>query len=239
MGKGAPLRWMENQILRRHLRGTGIEIGALWRRFPVPSRARVWYLDREATEGLQEHYTDIKKFVRPNVVADAVELPFAAGQLDFIIASHVLEHLPLPLPALKRWHDSLAPSGALILRVPDKRFTTDAPRQRTTLEHLLEETAHPERSNDRSHFENWVEHIYHTTPTQPHFETSVLDLIKSGYSIHYHVWTDEDVQQIIDYTISAWKLEWRPLIFWRAHFYRKETIVLLKKAPLTKRPPDA
>ena len=59
---------------------------------------------------------------------------------------------------------------------------------------------------------------------------SVTDLIKSGFSIHYHVWTDADVEEIIDYTISEWKLTWRPVVFWRAHFYRKETIVLLKKA---------
>ena len=230
MGKGAPLRWMENQILRWHLRGAGIEIGALWRRFPVPSRARVWYLDREATGDLREHYSDIKRFVRPDVVADAVDIPFAAGQLNFIIASHVLEHLTLPLPALKGWYDALAPSGTLLLKVPDKRFTTDAPRKRTRLDHLLHETAYPEHSNDRSHFEDWVEHIYHTTPSQPHFEASVTDLIKSGFSIHYHVWTDADVEEIIDYTISEWKLDWRPVVFWRAHFYRKETIVLLKKA---------
>jgi len=36
MGKGAPLRWIENRCLGRHLHGGGIEIGALWCRFPVP-----------------------------------------------------------------------------------------------------------------------------------------------------------------------------------------------------------
>src|SRR5262245_56726906 len=230
MGKGAPLRWMENQILSWYLRGAGLEIGALWRHFPVPSRATVWYVDREATSDLRKHYSDIKNFVTPDVVADAVDIPFATGQLDFIIASHVLEHLPLPLLALKAWHDVLAPSGTLILKVPDKRFTSDAPRKRTCLEHLLHETAYPDQSNDRSHFEDWVEHVYRTTPSEPHFEASVTELMKSGFSIHYHVWTDADVEEIIDYTISQWKLTWRKVVFWRAHFYRKEAIVLLKKS---------
>jgi len=186
-------------------------------------------VDRETTDGLQEHYSDIDRFVRPDIVADAMDLPFTHGQLDFIMASHVLEDLPMRLLGLQRWYESLAPSGTLLLKIPDKRFTTDAPRRRTSLQHLLDETAHPERSNDRSHFEDWVEHIYHTKRTQPHFETSVTDLIKSGFSIHYHVWTDEDVEEIIKYTISTSKLRWHPAVFWPAHFFRKETTVLLKK----------
>src|SRR4051794_4791504 len=99
MGKGAPLRWLENQTLRRHLSGCGVEIGALWRRFPVRSNARVWYLDQQGPSGLQTHYGEFKIIVRPDVIADAGDLPFASGSLDFIIASHVLEHLPFPLRA--------------------------------------------------------------------------------------------------------------------------------------------
>ena len=230
MGKGAPLRWLENRILRRHLQGRGIEIGALWRRFPVRPDVRVWYLDRLSQTGLLKDYSELDvKIIAPDIVADAADLPFASGGLDFIIASHVLEHLPLPLASLRKWHETLAPGGMLLLRVPDKRFTFDAPRARTSLEHLIQEMEQPGHYDVWSHYADWVEHIYHAKPSQPHFESSTRNLIESQFSIHYHVWTDEDIHEMIDFTISRWHLSWSPIIFWGAHFYRKEVIALLKK----------
>src|ERR1700744_6056159 len=104
MGKGAPLRWLENRLLARRFRGQGIEIGALWRKFPVPPRASVYYVDRIPSGELTRHYAEITRpILHPDVVADAMQLPFSPGSLDFIIASHVVEHLQLPLTALRHW----------------------------------------------------------------------------------------------------------------------------------------
>jgi hypothetical protein len=72
MGKGAPLRWLENRYPRRHLRGRGMEIGALWRRFPVRSGARVWCIDRARPEDLKRQYPDVsEKIFLPDLVAEA------------------------------------------------------------------------------------------------------------------------------------------------------------------------
>src|SRR5580693_3302274 len=102
MERGAILRILENRLLRRYLRGSGIEIGALWRRFPVSSRARAWYVDRMTRRELEEHYPELKgRILEPNLVADATQLPVPPGSLNFLIASHVLEHLPFPLAALR------------------------------------------------------------------------------------------------------------------------------------------
>ena len=53
--------------------------------------------------------------------------------------------------------------------------------------------------------------------------------MRQNYSIHFHVWIDEDVREILDFTRKAWLLDWEPVVFWRAHFYRKETTVLLMR----------
>ena len=228
MGKGAPLRWLENSILRRHLRGRGMELGALGRPFPLGRGARVWYVDRMGGNGLQSHYPEVGgNIVLPHVVADAAELPVGAGSLDFIIASHLLEHLPFPLKALRNWHDALRPGGALLLRVPDKRFTFDVRRSTTPLEHLVEEHEHPERFDRRSHFADWTANVVGLPAGSPQFTQTLQQLLDSDYSIHYHVWTSEDLLRVVDYTISKWRLKWKPELFWRAHFYRKETVALL------------
>ena len=123
MGKGAPLRWVENVLLRRHLHGTGMELGALGRPFRVAGGTRVWYVDRLPGDGLRSQYAEVTTpIVIPHVVADATELPVAPASLDFIVASHLLEHLPFPLKALQNWHGALRPGGVLLLRVPDKRL---------------------------------------------------------------------------------------------------------------------
>jgi predicted SAM-dependent methyltransferase len=235
LGKGAPLRWLENQILRRHLRGRGIEIGALWRKFPVRPGVKVWYVDREASDGLSTHYADLAgKLVGPDVVADAAHLPFQSGKLDFIIASHVLEHLPFPLATLEGWYQLLAPGGALLLRVPDKRFTFDVKRTSTPLAHLLEEHQDPATFDKRAHFADWVQNVENLSPSQPAFDQEVQRLTQMDYSIHYHVWTTDDLRELLEHTRQCMKLEWTPAIFWGAHFYRKEIIVLLQRNPSKK-----
>src|SRR5262249_21298395 len=230
VGKGAPLRWLENQILRRHLRGRGTEIGALWRRSPVASGARVWYVDREASSDLTRHYSEISSpLVQPDFVADAAHLPFEAGSLDFIIASHVLEHLPFPLTALESWYRLLSSRGTLLLRVPDKRFTFDVKRQRTSLNHLLEEQKRPAAFNKRAHFADFLQGVTDYRPGMSEFEHELKRLLDLDYGIHYHVWTTDDLRELLGYTRNGMKLAWRPLVFWGAHFYRKEVIVLLQR----------
>jgi SAM-dependent methyltransferase len=229
MNKGAPIRWMENTYLRKHLRGQGIEIGGLWKKFKVRPSAKVWYVDRLSADDLAKQYAEVlEKIVVPDIVADGEDLPLR--DLDFIIASHVLEHLPSPLKALRSWYDALRSGGTLLLKVPDKRFTFDRNRERTPLQHLLEEFDDPTRIDTRAHYADWVEHVDGKPAGSAEFNAQLRSLMGTNYSIHYHVWTDQDLKDIIDHTRNAWRMAWRPVVFWNAHFYRKETVAVLQKA---------
>ncbi len=231
MKRSALLRNLENRYLRRYLTGRGIEIGALWKRFPVAPKARVWHLDRLSGAALDQHYPELSGHIlQPDLVADAMRLPVAPASLDFLIASHVLEHLPFPLAALRGWYEALAPGGALLLKVPDKRYTFDANRQRTRLARLVDEYRCPETLNIRDHYADWSEKVGGMRPGTPEFENDVENLMHLNYSIHFNVWTDEDVWEMIEFTRKEWGLAWRPAVFWRARFYRKEvTAILLRE----------
>ena len=53
--------------------------------------------------------------------------------------------------------------------------------------------------------------------------------MRQQYSIHFNVWTDEDVWEMIEFTRNEWGLKWRPAVFWRSRFYRKEVTVILRR----------
>lgn len=228
--KLALLRFIENRSLQRYFHGRGVEIGALWRRFPLPRRARVWYIDRLGGEGLEEHYPELRgRIIQPDLLADAAELPLAPASLDFLIASHLLEHLQFPLAALRAWYNLLAPGGVLLLRVPDKRYTFDKRRVRTSLAHLLSEHDDPKLFGLRDHYADFVANVADLRPDTQEFEQTIDDLMRRNYSIHFHAWIDDDVREIVDFTQSAWRLEWDLVVFRRARSYRKETTVLLRR----------
>jgi predicted SAM-dependent methyltransferase len=105
----------------------------------------VRYADHLDTAGLREKYADdanvdIDKIVDIDVVLGAQTLPEAVGDMrfDYVIASHVIEHVPDVVGWLRGIAAVLKPGGILSLAIPDKRFTFDALRQVTTFACLVE-----------------------------------------------------------------------------------------------------
>ncbi len=190
-------------------------------------------MDRLSGATLEAHYPELKgKIIQPDLVADAAELPVEPGSLDFLIASHVFEHLHFPLATLRAWYAVLAPGGILLLRVPDKRYTFDHKRPRTPLSHLIREYDDAASFALREHYADFVTHVDGKRPGTPEFDETVDDLVRRNYSIHFHAWIDEDIREIVDFTRAAWGLEWDQTLFRRARFYRKETTIMLRRKPL-------
>jgi len=72
---------------------------------------------------------------------DAVNMPFKFGSFDFVLASHVLEHLRNPLKALFEMRRVLRDNGYVILVLPKKELTFDQHRPTTVLEELVDHFA--------------------------------------------------------------------------------------------------
>ena len=58
-------------------------------------------------------------------------------EVDYVVASHVIEHVPDLITWLQEIEEALAPTGQLRLIAPDKRFTFDLFRRPTSLADLL------------------------------------------------------------------------------------------------------
>ncbi|WP_411869763.1 methyltransferase domain-containing protein [Vulcanococcus limneticus] len=67
-----------------------------------------------------------------------VQLQSELNGIDYILASHVFEHLPNPMRFLEVSYQLLRPGGILRLAIPDKRFCFDALKPLTTAGGLIQ-----------------------------------------------------------------------------------------------------
>jgi predicted SAM-dependent methyltransferase len=110
---------------------SGAEIGALCRPFVTEADGRVIYVDHASTDDLRKKYindpgVEINDLVEVAAVWGEKTLSEAVGTtVDYVVASHVIEHVPDLVTWLEEITSILVPSGELRLIVPDKRFTFD------------------------------------------------------------------------------------------------------------------
>lgn len=122
---------------------------------------------------------------------------FADGSFDFVIASHVIEHLANPVRLVVDAWRTLAPGGILLIAAPDKRFTFDAPRAITPWEHVAADFASGVRTNDDDHYWDFLRHV------APHvFEDPARDPRHDLARVrarreHAHVWDSAAFQDFL------------------------------------------
>jgi len=188
-------------LAHRYLTGDGIEIGALNVPQALPAGVRVRYVDHAPPEGLREIYEvnltqHTSPLVEPDVVDDAARLAaFPDGSVDFVVANHVLEHMEDPLLALESFLRVLRPGGILFLTLPDARFTFDARRPRTTVEHLLRDHREGPEVSRIAHFEECAR-IVECVPEEKVPER-LREFAAQPERIHFHVWELETFMELL------------------------------------------
>ena len=91
-------------------------------------------------------------------IGEAVDLHFVpSGSYDFVLASHVLEHVANPLRALSEWTRILDECGTLALVVPHKEGTFDHRRPVTPLQHLVRDFEQRTTEADLTHLDEILE----------------------------------------------------------------------------------
>lgn len=123
--------------------GDGLEIGPLTSPLVRKPEHRVRYVDYAPTEVVRANQFDPAVRVEDIVEIDLIWggeplLALNGGPVDYVVASHVIEHVPDLIGWLQELGEVLRPGGVLGLAVPDKRFTFDALRQTTVLAEAVE-----------------------------------------------------------------------------------------------------
>lgn len=117
-----------------------LEIGPLANPMVKKSNGNVLYADYVDASALRLRYAndphvDVARIVDIDAIwGEQTMLDALGGRLvDYIIASHVIEHVPDLITWLKELHSVLLPKGEVRLVIPDKRYTFDYLRSETQL----------------------------------------------------------------------------------------------------------
>lgn len=201
-----------------HILGEGIELGPGPHPFPLDHPGvTVRYVDRWEPEENRALFTELDayEFVKPDIACDLntdrLKMIDDESQ-DFVIASHVLEHMADPLGMLDEIHRVLRPGGIALVLLPDMRRTFDRDRPVTALDHIVREYEAQVTHVDDEHIDEFLRF------TEDDYQTSVAALTPEAReklfelhrqrSIHVHCWAEDDFQPVIDYAIETLGHHW-------------------------------
>ncbi len=126
-------------------RSVGVEIGALDKPFVRKQDGEIIYVDHADRDALAEKYRNEPHVQADNIVpVDSIwgenTLLDAVGhrKVDYVVASHVIEHVPDLITWLSELRSILKDTGEVRLVVPDRRFTFDFLREESRLSDVLD-----------------------------------------------------------------------------------------------------
>lgn len=213
----------------RRLRGRGLEIGALTNPMPLPFASEILYSDVLTPAQIDSMFPGSR---HPDIISDSERFPEVAEEsFDFIVANHVMEHLTDPLRALGEWHRLLRTGGFLFISLPDKRYTFDHSRPRTTISHLEEDhrSTQSPREINQCHLREWAAHVEHLEPGTEEFDRWIADQNARGFSVHNHVWLLQDVVRLMRHMATAHSIHFGLVAWSNTSFLGNEFNLLLAK----------
>lgn len=218
---------LRKDLAALYLRGIGVEIGALHMPLSLPAGVRVRYLDRAPVNEQRRMYPELAllPLVPVDLVDDAERLASVADDsVDFLVANHVIEHTENPIAALHAWLRVVRPKGILYFAVPDKRYTFDRHRPLTTLAHVHHDFAEGPGGSRYGHVEEIVRVMENLLESE--IPRRVEQLLQSGESPHYHVWTDNTFRELLQHCRCALRF---PFSIEEIRPVSNEFVVILRK----------
>lgn len=220
-------------IAYTYLKGEGIEIGAMNYPVAVKKGVKVKYYDRISREDSHKIFPDIdlKTLVKVDILGDGEKLDnIDSSSLDFVIANHFIEHCQNPILTLGNMMRVLRPGGYIYMAIPDKRFTLDAHRSVTPLEHFIKDYEEGPQWSEEDHYYDFVKYTEHGKgKTDSEIKTVINELKNRNFSIHYHVWDHEAMLEMFSMIKKRFNFKYELVFSMAALKDQFESIFILKK----------
>lgn len=184
-------------------RGHGLEMSAASSPWPCHMECTVDYADPyEEDEGCKAGFEN-HDFVPLDYKASLEDMScILKTDYDFIVCSHVIEHTPRVMLALKNIYEHLAKGGMLVMAVPHMDHTFDRLRKLTPLSHHISDFEAYEREGDLDHIVDYLEnaHIKYSGGTADIEQHCRAFLAGSNeLDLHYHTFTEDSFAEIIEW----------------------------------------
>jgi SAM-dependent methyltransferase len=209
--------------LAAHLFGSGIEVGPGPHPFRLlPEGVDVRFVDRWGpkdrldlvmalrAESDLTHPGGVPEYVEPDIVADfdTDRLSAIADESqDFVIASHVLEHLAEPIGFIAEIHRVLRPGGVTLILLPDRHRTEDRFRPLTPLEHLVAEHRAGVNEVSDAHLIEFLKDRGKRVKGSSAERQRALDTWRKQ-SIHVHCWDAQEFLGVLLWGIEQLGEQW-------------------------------
>ena len=167
----------------------------------------VKYVDKLSSREFRDAFPELPnpRITEPDIIADVAREGLSAiadSSMDFIIASHIIEHLPDPLGFLKECYRVLRNDGVIYLAIPDKNYTFDKDRERTKLEHIISDLRNNVKDVDEEHLIDFLRFAARIKIPDSKEDRASLFNRELNRSIHIHVWTWQDCVEFIRFLIA-------------------------------------
>ena len=187
-----------------YLRGAGLEIGALHEPFAVPAGVKMTYVDTLTVEQATALFPEIDaaKITKADRILDLDREGLSAfpdESFDFVIISHVLEHLANPLKAVGEVFRVVRIGGHAVVAIPDMRFTFDKNRALTPFAHLFEDFKNQVTESSDEHYLDFLRGVAPEVLTGPPESVAHHVARVRGRREHAHVWNSETFREFLSW----------------------------------------
>ena len=123
----------------------------------------------------------------------------SVNQYDFLLASHVLEHLANPIRGLKEWQRVVKPGGHLVIVLPHHARTFDRLRAPTALQHMIQDYERGIAEDDITHVDETCAAHCFDDPSRTDEETRNLLLNNLRHRMmHHHVFDNSNSKELLE-----------------------------------------
>ncbi len=183
----------EMRLAHQYCRGQGLELGAAAHnpfnlsgcKNVAPHASHLEHAHRRSFELFRNLQLEMcNAYALIDMVGVAAKLPVPDASQDYVLSSHVVEHLPDVVGAFLEWKRVLRPGGTVFMIVP-KRHVCDQGRPLTSIDHFA------------------VDHRYgYDAQTHP------LPVGQDSESFHYHVFSLWSLMRLVEHCNLAFALGW-------------------------------
>lgn len=202
------------KIGRQLFWGKGLEIGALHEHTILPKNCEVDYADAVTKEQAAALFPEIdaNKLVDVKFIIDLDKTglkSIGSNSYDFVILSHVIEHVANPINVVNELFRVCKPGGLVLIAAPDKEYTFDKKRTITPFEHLWSEYQQGIQDVTDEHYLDFIQAVHPECMTLPPAELQKIVAQVKSRREHAHVWTSHSFEDFLKQSFDKLNIKTR------------------------------